>query len=272
MSNEITGYATNGQNMDSAETMNSLEEMELTFWAAFPNGKLTAAVVHLNERLAIIESRVYFDKGAGDDGYAVNRMGFAIRGDEDTSGEYIKRAERSGLIQALTETKAVWQNSSKKERTRSQGKPGKKAALNADMANGVETAPGESPAMVPEMPAVPTSDPDGQSMPGPGANKSPAAAPSPLPVPQPAPETGEKVIPLPDSSSPTVEEILASMTVEEAVEAIIDFGADKGKTVGQVARTDPGKLAWLRDSYKGPNNQVKAAAALLLLQAGDVPA
>lgn len=280
MSNEITGYTQKDQNLYPSMPLEGLAEMEAAFWTAFPDGRLATKAVVLNDKLAIIESRVYFDKRDGEEGYAANRIGFATRRDGDLNGEYIKSAEKSGLIQALTETDAVWRDPPKKERLKASGKPGRKPAANAGTAKDLseKTVPEENPSVVLE-PVEETMPESVQSaMPGPIGGESPAPV-SPLPTAQPVPEPASrpveaeaKVIPMPDSSSPTLEELLTSMTVEGAVATVIDFGTDKGKTVGQLARMDPEKLEWLRDSYKGPNNQVKAAATLLLLQAGDVPA
>ena len=63
-----------------------------------------------------------------------------------------------------------------------------------------------------------------------------------------------------------VELILQTLTYEQAkqVEAI---GTNKGKTLGQLAVENPAVLQWYVDSYKGPNNLLRAAALCLLKQA-----
>ena len=54
------------------------------------------------------------------------------------------------------------------------------------------------------------------------------------------------------------------MTVEEARGILIDFGKNKGKTVGEVMDADPGQLEWFANSYRGRNEKLKLAASLLL--------
>ena len=63
-----------------------------------------------------------------------------------------------------------------------------------------------------------------------------------------------------------VETILRSLTYEQAkqVEAV---GANKGKTLGQLAVENPSALQWYANTYKGPNNLLRAAALRLLQQA-----
>ncbi len=60
--------------------------------------------------------------------------------------------------------------------------------------------------------------------------------------------------------------ILQSLTYEQAkqVEAV---GSNKGKTLGQLAVENPSAIQWYANTYKGPNNLLRAAAWLLLEQA-----
>jgi hypothetical protein len=60
-----------------------------------------------------------------------------------------------------------------------------------------------------------------------------------------------------------VSEIEKIMTVEEAVEFVIDVGFNKGKTLGEIAHYSPDKLQWYFKSYTGPNNILRAGAKIL---------
>lgn len=66
-----------------------------------------------------------------------------------------------------------------------------------------------------------------------------------------------------------VEEIMAAMTIEEAMNAPVDCGTYKGKTLGEVAREVPQSLNWYVSRYRGNNNVLRAAAALLLKEAAE---
>ena len=61
-----------------------------------------------------------------------------------------------------------------------------------------------------------------------------------------------------------VETILASMTLDEAKSVTVAIGANKGRTLGQIAIEQPGDLQWYVNGYRGPDNILRAAARLLL--------
>lgn len=65
----------------------------------------------------------------------------------------------------------------------------------------------------------------------------------------------------------SVESIMKDMTLRDAVKLVVEVGSCKGKTLGQIAKEDPKQLYWFRDSYKGPDNQLRAATTLLLREA-----
>lgn len=68
----------------------------------------------------------------------------------------------------------------------------------------------------------------------------------------------------------SIESIMKDMTLRDAVKLVVEVGSCKGKTLGQIAKENPKQLYWFRDSYKGPDNQLRAAATLLLREA-DIP-
>ncbi len=61
-----------------------------------------------------------------------------------------------------------------------------------------------------------------------------------------------------------VEAIMPQMTLNYAVNVVIDCGFYKGKTLGQVAQEKPSSLEWYVNTYKGNNNILRAAAKFLL--------
>ena len=64
-----------------------------------------------------------------------------------------------------------------------------------------------------------------------------------------------------------VNEIYGKLTKDLAVKVVVSAGCYKGKTLGQIALEKPGSLQWYVDSYKGPDNLLRAAAKFLMDQA-----
>ena len=57
------------------------------------------------------------------------------------------------------------------------------------------------------------------------------------------------------------------LTRDVAVKVVVSAGCYKGKTLGRIAMEKPGSLQWYVDSYKGPDNLLRAAAKYLMDQA-----
>lgn len=100
--------------------------------------------------------------------------------------------------------------------------------------------------------------PDGQVETGtqPGPEAVPAAAPAQEASPAPAPVTYT-----PDM---TVEEITQRMTLEQAQNVKVLDGTCKGWTLAQVAKDRPTSLRWLQSVCPFADNELKAAAAIVL--------
>lgn len=96
--------------------------------------------------------------------------------------------------------------------------------------------------------------PDGQA----GADTSPAAEAGPTPEApaEPAPATYT-----PDMS---VEEICQRMTLEQAQNLKVLDGTCKGWTLAQVAKDRPTSLRWLQSVCPFADNELKAAATIVL--------
>ena len=69
------------------------------------------------------------------------------------------------------------------------------------------------------------------------------------------------------SKNMPVAEIYGKLNRDLAVRVVVSAGCYKGKTLGQIAVEKPGALQWYVDSYKGPDNLLRAAAKYLLDQA-----
>jgi len=67
-----------------------------------------------------------------------------------------------------------------------------------------------------------------------------------------------------NTEAPTVEELMATMTLEEAKNYKITLKFNQGKTLGQVALDSPAALEWYVNSYSGKDNMLRAAAQMLI--------
>lgn len=215
-----------------------LETQLLWFRLLYPTGRLVYRVVNLTEKRAIIEARLYTDHDGNEDSYVSNSVGMSVQQEDDPESEYIRRAERMAAQKALFEA-------------------GFGVQCAVELPDGVEGKPARKKAA--------TAAPEEKAPPA--AEEVPAAKEEPAPaVPE---EPAENVTPIPLSSeAEPLENVLKTMTLQEAVKVIVGVGASKGKTIGQIAKENPKELYWFRDSYKGPDNQLRAAATLLLRAAG----
>ena len=62
----------------------------------------------------------------------------------------------------------------------------------------------------------------------------------------------------------TVDEILATMTFDEAMAVVVDVGYCENWTLGEVAEKRPASLKWYVSNYPGENSELRAGARILL--------
>ena len=62
----------------------------------------------------------------------------------------------------------------------------------------------------------------------------------------------------------TVDEILATMTFDEAMAVVVDVGYCNNWSLGEVAEKRPASLKWYVSNYPGENNELRAGARILL--------
>lgn len=91
-------------------------------------------------------------------------------------------------------------------------------------------------------------------------------------VPQ-AGVSAKKESPAPAETSPqairqdshkTLQELLDTMSVEEAKAVKVDVGRYAGRTLGEIALLNPGDLGWYVKHYAGRNLELKAGATVIL--------
>lgn len=235
-----------------------LDVKKLWFRLAYPTGRMVSKVIQLNDKLAIMEARLYLTVEGSDDSYLANGLGMAKRDQTDTSGQYIHQAEDDALDRALYNAGFGIQYSVE---TTDAKAPRRMAMKKAEKEETAETV-SEDQTSLKEASAEEAEEAAAES-----PKENTPAEPAPIVTETDPAKTVTSVTAENDGTS--LERLLSSMTLREAVAVIVDVGAAKGKTIGQIAKEDPKQLIWFRDSYKGPNNHIRAAATLLLREAGD---
>lgn len=246
----------------------TLEAQKLWFRKVHPNGRLVVRHLSLNAEVAVIEARVYPDANSADEGYLANAISFAARTKGDLTDTYIRTASNQAMAAALCD--AGFGIQYQVEVPKSEAPKAKrfnktaKAAPDEEKPVTEEAAPIEEAESTEETAAVPVEEPQVET--------------EVSVVDEPAPQTeetpsAEQVTPITAAESgPTVEQLMEGMTLTNAIQTEVTFGAYKGKTLGQIVKEDASQIKWFRDGYKGPDNRVRAAAAYLLAQAGDTAA
>ena len=228
---------------------------KLWFRLMYPEGKITKRIVKLENDFAIIESKVYLNRNDPEDAFVSCAFAQRWRKDDDGYGlKYVETAETAAVGRALADAGFGIQFS----------EPGE------DRDNSLV----DSPVTIPSASAAgsktqsntagnPTSD-------GTTNTTVPDEQDEELPetLPKPAASGGSKKESRKLDESMSEEELMKTMTLEDAKAYVIPVGAYKGKTLGELCIEKPGAVSWYVDSYRGKNNMLRAGAKLLLAAAG----
>lgn len=253
-----------------------LRYKKLWFRLAHPTGRLKTTALRITEQLAIIEAKVFLDKG---DTEPVANFTVQRTVHDTPGGLYIQAAQYEAQDTALNDAGFGLQFSD------------------------VSVAPGEeiygselplastAPSSVPAAVAAPPTPPAPVKEARPVAKEEPAAE-SNLPVEKNLPvgnrnqtstpirfsdhagnketpaetqvqSTASTEAPLYTRSTP-VAELLTLMTYEEACSVQVDVGTCRGQTMRNVAERRPASLKWYIQGYGGDNNILRAAAQIML--------
>lgn len=138
------------------------------------------------------------------------------------------------------------------------------------MTPAVQVAPVAPVAQVAPAPSPAAAPADATAIPMLVAAAAPVATPE---VPQTAPTAPAVQLASPSFSpeiaskftpNMTVEQIMATMTLEEAKAVIVDTGKNNGRSMAEIAATQPASIAWYLHKYDGKNNLMRASARILL--------
>lgn len=199
----------------------------LWFRLHHPEGKLDPEIVHLDDRSACVCCRVYADKADPPEQYIGKAYSHRFSSQDTPFGDrFLEVAETIAKGRALADAGY-----------------GTQFCFSGDT-NTAEIA--DSPVRLPqedadERPVVPTAPA--------------AAAPTPTPVPAPAAKPEQPK---------TLQELISTMSVEEAKAVRVDVGRYAGRTLGEIAMLQPADLSWYVKNYAGRNLALKAGATVLM--------
>lgn len=256
----------------------TLEGTKRWFRLACPNGGLVLNPLRVADTMAIFEARVFADAG---DRNPLASFIATQRAGKATGDAYIRAAQDAALEGALRAS-GFSLEVSLLART---------VGISAAAAQPSQTDGGEQPAETPEpSPAPAQADTPVQETAGSAAPIADKAAQQPKPAadtaPRPAPvgppphedaaprpasvgsqsgASGENR-PAPATYTPDmpVEEICQRMTLEQAQNLKVMDGTCKGWTLAQVAKDRPTSLRWLQSVCPFADNELKAAATIVL--------
>ena len=220
----------------------------LWFRLMYPQGKLVKIPKALNKEYATFEVRVYTDKNDADNDFLAN--GFASRYKDDANEKFglnfVESAETAALGRALKDAGFGTQFC---DIALPDDQTIVDAGVHIAFDIGDETLP----------------NPDEDGAPAVKKSKEEVTAETeeaPKVKTTAKPKEEEKIVLTADMP---VEELLKKMTVDFAKEIVIDYGIDKGKTLGKLALERPQGVQY--HASKAKNNLIKAGAMFLLEQA-----
>ena len=213
-----------------------------------PEGKVHKIPKVLNKEYATFEVRVYAHKDDAFDNFLAN--GFASRYKDETKEfglNFVEAAETAALGRALKDAGFGTQFCD--------------VALPNDAAKvdaGVQ--------IVFDTESTSFADPDNDGLPEgielPAAEPKVQETPAESTAKEEKPVKKEKPKPLELNKDMSVEELVKQMSVEYAKTIIVDYGCDKGKTLGELAATRPQGVEF--HSLRAQNNLIRAGAIVLI--------
>lgn len=267
---------------------------KLWFRLMHPEGKIVKKILKLTEQVAIVEARVYLHRNDPEDNFVSNALAQKYVSGDDTFGKkYVELAETAAVGRALSdagfglqfadwegeydlevtdtplEVKGYHKDIPEKQEMQIQNLPEDAGSGSAEEEEDYNI-PGQydiseyissmatAPAL--EVPSAPDRRPAETGSAVRQSRPMNAAAGQTAHRQAPSVKTQGKQI----RRDLPVEEIYAMLDPATAEAVEIHVGFNKGKTMGQVALTNPKNLEWYVKSYNGPDNLLRAAAKFLL--------
>ena len=268
---------------------------KLWFRLCHPEGKIVKTIRSITAQMAIVEARVYLNKNDPDDSYVANAFAQKFREDSEIGQKYVELAETAAVGRALSDAGFGLQFA---DREKEMDPEVTEAPIDEEVMAGTPICPENIPEevfgssvgeplmedMIPgqcgiedyiPMPdeVMRVAEASKEEVQQPKAALQPKAAPQPTKKSEQTPQeqfmqnnvAPESTVGI--TRDMPVNDIYGKLTRDLAVKVVVSAGCYKGKTLGQIAVEKPGSLQWYVDSYKGPDNLLRAAAKYLLDQA-----
>lgn len=268
---------------------------KLWFRLCYPEGKIVKTIRSITAQMAIVEARVYLNKNDPDDSYVANAFAQKFREDSEIGQKYVELAETAAVGRALSDAGFGLQFA---DREKEMDPEVTEAPIDEEVMAGTPICPENIPEevfgssvgeplmedMIPgqcgiedyiPMPdeVMRVAEASKEEVQQPKAALQPKAAPQPTKKSEQTPQeqfmqnnvAPESTVGI--TRDMPVNDIYGKLTRDLAVKVVVSAGCYKGKTLGQIAVEKPGSLQWYVDSYKGPDNLLRAAAKYLLDQA-----
>lgn len=268
---------------------------KLWFRLCYPEGKIVKTIRSITAQMAIVEARVYLNKNDPDDSYVANAFAQKFREDSEIGQKYVELAETASVGRALSDAGFGLQFA---DREKEMDPEVTEAPIDEEVMAGTPICPENIPEevfgssvgeplmedMIPgqcgiedyiPMPdeVMRVAEASKEEVQQPKAALQPKAAPQPTKKSEQTPQeqfmqnnvAPESTVGI--TRDMPVNDIYGKLTRDLAVKVVVSAGCYKGKTLGQIAVEKPGSLQWYVDSYKGPDNLLRAAAKYLLDQA-----
>ena len=268
---------------------------KLWFRLCYPEGKIVKTIRSITAQMAIVEARVYLNKNDPDDSYVANAFAQKFREDSEIGQKYVELAETAAVGRALSDAGFGLQFA---DREKEMDPEVTEAPIDEEVMAGTPICPENIPEevfgssvgeplmedMIPgqcgiedyiPMPdeVMRVAEASKEEVQQPKAALQPKAAPQPTKKSEQTPQeqfmqnnvAPESTVGI--TRDMPVNDIYGKLTRDLAVKVVVSAGCYKGKTLGQIAVVKPGSLQWYVDSYKGPDNLLRAAAKYLLDQA-----
>ena len=231
----------------------TLEGTKRWFRLACPNGALVLNALRVTDAMAIFEARVFAD---ANDRNPLASFTATQKADKAKGDAYIRAAQDAALEEALKNAGFCLQISTLA-----------RVARDAQPAQANDAGqPSETPKETAKpSPAPAQADAPRQEIMGNAPAPKPAADSAPRPAPVgPPPHAAPRPAPVTYTADMTVDEITARMTLEQAQSLVVKDGTCKGWTLAQVAKDRPTSLRWLQGVCPFADNELKAAATIVL--------
>ena len=204
-----------------------------------PKGKVDTEIVHVDDKSAVVCCKLYEDKADPADQYVARSCAQRFLTSEKFGDRYLEIAETAALGRVLA---AAGYGTQFCGSTDMFGDIIADAPIDLAMIeDDQDAAPdGGSRVMHQVKPTAPAA-----------ITTTPAA-----PAPAPAPAKPEKPM--------TLDDLLNTMSLDDAKNVVVDIGRYSGSTLGQIVMSNPRDLEWYVKYYAGKNLALKAGAILLM--------